>query len=129
MLKQINSNSARMTYDLSLPLCLSNSRFPRASKPSVLPMPLPRPPRGAPLPPPPPRPLNGRSPADLMVHTQTIKYSSQHTPYSIFITQICNDCIYIKCCKIKQNLSSTTKEYDLCVMLNAQLSKTSAIYP
>lgn len=43
---------------MSLPLCRSNSRFPRESKPSLRPMPRPLPPR-PPLPP--PRPLIGLS--------------------------------------------------------------------
>lgn len=53
----------RITHDRSLPLCLSNSRLPRESKPSLPTPPLPRPPR-----PPlgPPRPRNGLSPTALM---------------------------------------------------------------
>lgn len=51
------------THDLSLPLCLSKSRFPRESKPSPRPMPRPLPPRP---PRPPPRPLGGLSPEGLL---------------------------------------------------------------
>lgn len=54
--------SRGLTHDLSLPLCLSKSRFPRESKPSPLPMPRPLPPRP---PRPPPRPLGGLSPEGL----------------------------------------------------------------
>ena len=61
--------SPGLTHDLSLPLCLSKSRFPRESKPSPRPMPRPLPPRP---PRPPPRPLGGLSPEGLMGHKQTI---------------------------------------------------------
>lgn len=62
-----------ITHERSLPLCLSNSRLPRESNPSLRPMPLPRPPR-APLPP--PRPRNGRSPTDLT--KEAILQSKEH---------------------------------------------------
>lgn len=63
----------QMTYDRSLPLCLSNSRLPRESKPSVLPTPLPRPPR-PPLAP--PRPRNGLSLTDLRRDSVAVRCQS-----------------------------------------------------
>lgn len=65
------------TYDRSLPLCLSNSRFPRESKPSLRPMPRPLPPPRPPLPP--PRPLIGLSPMGLKRGTESfVKSPSKH---------------------------------------------------
>lgn len=61
-----------ITYDLSLPLCRSNSRFPRESKPSLRPMPRPLPPR-PPLPP--PRPLIGLSLTGLKKLMQNNSYN------------------------------------------------------
>lgn len=57
-IRTVSGKKKNITYDLSLPLCRSNSRFPRESKPSLRPMPRPLPPR-PPLPP--PRPLIGLS--------------------------------------------------------------------
>lgn len=60
----VPTSEKKSTYDRSLPLCLSNSRFPLESKPSLRPIPRPLPPR-APLPP--PRPLTGLSPTGLQI--------------------------------------------------------------
>lgn len=80
----------RQTHDLSLPLCLSKSRFPRESKPSPRGIPRPLPPRP---PRPPPRPLGGRSPKGLVgnKHSQILIGALKNT---------CNthsDQLHIKC--------------------------------
>lgn len=62
-----------ITYERSLPLCLSNSRLPRESNPSLRPTPLPRPPR-APL-----RPPNDRSWTALTRRKITIYITSSGT--------------------------------------------------
>lgn len=64
------------TYDRSLPLCLSNSRLPLESKPSLRPIPRPRPPR-PPLPP--PRPLIGLSPTGLKIREFALLNSTVST--------------------------------------------------
>lgn len=79
------NRAGKMTYDLSLPLCRSNSRFPLESKPSLRPMPRPLPPR-PPLPP--PRPLIGLSPMGLKRRRVNLSNPHQSTDWSAWLSEV-----------------------------------------
>lgn len=79
------NRAGKMTYDLSLPLCRSNSRFPLESKPSLRPMPRPLPPR-PPLPP--PRPLIGLSPMGLKRRRVNLSNPHQSTDLSAWLSEV-----------------------------------------